>query len=130
MFKWKYFMINIWKYNIILISIKAGGEGLNLTEASKVVLFEPNYNPFVDNQAFDRVHRIGQTKEVEVVRLYTKGTVETWMQALCDNKKAISRGIFEGTSKINGPTKNDVRELFQEYIRAKWIIKFEINTIN
>jgi SNF2 family DNA or RNA helicase len=61
---------------IFLISIKAGGVGLNLTTASRVYIVEPYWNPAVEQQAIDRVHRLGQRKPVEVVRLIVEDSIE------------------------------------------------------
>merc|ERR1719409_75017 len=61
---------------VILISLKAGGEGLNLQAASHVFLLDPWWNPACELQAIQRAHRIGQTKEVKAVRLITTGTIE------------------------------------------------------
>lgn len=64
------------KGDIFLISLKAGGTGLNLTSADIVIHFDPWWNPAVEDQASDRAHRIGQKKTVEVIRLIAKGTIE------------------------------------------------------
>jgi prepilin-type processing-associated H-X9-DG protein len=61
---------------LFLISLKTGGLGLNLISADTVILYDPWWNPMVENQAIDRTHRIGQTRKVQVFRLITKGTVE------------------------------------------------------
>jgi SNF2 family DNA or RNA helicase len=58
---------------VMLVSIKAGGVGLNLTAASNVFVFEPAWNPAIEQQAVDRVHRLGQTSNVEVIRYIAKG---------------------------------------------------------
>ncbi|WP_277870736.1 DEAD/DEAH box helicase [Spiroplasma poulsonii] len=63
-------------YKIFLLSLKAGGVGLNLTKANIVIHFDPWWNPATENQATDRAHRIGQNKTVEVIRLIAKGTIE------------------------------------------------------
>lgn len=59
-----------------MLSTRAGGLGINLTSASKVIIYDSDFNPHVDIQAIDRCHRIGQTKEVEVFRLVAKDTIE------------------------------------------------------
>ena len=74
---------------VFLISLKAGGFGLNLTSADTVILFDPWWNPMVEVQASDRAHRIGQEKTVNVYRLITKGTVEEKMQKLKERKKLL-----------------------------------------
>lgn len=63
-------------YKIFLLSLKAGGVGLNLTKANIVIHFDPWWNPATENQATDRAHRIEQNKTVEVIRLIAKGTIE------------------------------------------------------
>ncbi|WP_207810281.1 MULTISPECIES: C-terminal helicase domain-containing protein, partial [unclassified Pseudomonas] len=67
---------------IFLISLKAGGVGLNLTEADTVIHYDPWWNPAVENQATDRAYRIGQNNPVFVYKLIAKGTVEEKIQAL------------------------------------------------
>lgn len=74
---------------VFLISLKAGGFGLNLTSADTVILYDPWWNPMVEEQASDRAHRIGQEKTVNVYRLITKGTVEEKMQKLKERKKQL-----------------------------------------
>ena len=74
---------------VFLISLKAGGFGLNLTSADTVVLYDPWWNPMVEEQASDRAHRIGQEKTVNVYRLITKGTVEEKIQKLQERKKQL-----------------------------------------
>lgn len=74
---------------VFLISLKAGGFGLNLTSADTVILYDPWWNPMVEEQASDRAHRIGQEKTVNVYRLITKGTVEEKMQKLKERKKLL-----------------------------------------
>jgi len=75
---------------VFLISLKAGGTGLNLTEADYVYLIDPWWNPAVENQAIDRSHRIGQDKPVIAIRLITPGTVEEKIQLLQDDKKILA----------------------------------------
>ncbi|WP_134089729.1 DEAD/DEAH box helicase [Olivibacter sp. XZL3] len=74
---------------VFLISLKAGGTGLNLTQADYVYLIDPWWNPAVENQAIDRVHRLGQDKKVVAVRLVCSGTVEEKMIKLQSSKKAL-----------------------------------------
>ena len=79
-----------------LISLKAGGTGLNLTGADWVVHLDPWWNPAVEDQATDRAHRIGQGKTVTVVRLVAQGTIEEAVLALHGEKRALARGVLEG----------------------------------
>jgi superfamily II DNA or RNA helicase len=79
---------------VFLISLKAGGTGLNLTAASYVVLFDPWWNPAVEAQAIDRTHRIGQTRTVIAYRLLTRGTLEEKIWELQQRKAALAREIL------------------------------------
>ena len=81
---------------VFLISLKAGGTGLNLTGADWVVHLDPWWNPAVEDQATDRAHRIGQAKTVTVVRLVAQGTIEEAVLALHGEKRALARGVLEG----------------------------------
>jgi len=81
---------------VFLISLKAGGVGLNLTGADVVIHYDPWWNLAVQNQATDRTHRIGQTKVVVVYKLITKGTVEEKIQELQESKRALSEQIIQG----------------------------------
>ncbi|WP_207810277.1 MULTISPECIES: C-terminal helicase domain-containing protein, partial [unclassified Pseudomonas] len=74
---------------IFLISLKAGGVGLNLTEADTVIHYDPWWNPATENQATDRAYRIGQNNPVFVYKLIAKGTVEEKIQALQQEKAAL-----------------------------------------
>lgn len=81
---------------VFLISLKAGGVGLNLTMADTVIHYDPWWNPAVESQATDRAHRIGQHKPVFVYRLICAGTVEEKIQALQARKAELARAVFEG----------------------------------
>lgn len=80
---------------VFLISLKAGGTGLNLTEADYVFLVDPWWNPAVENQAIDRCYRIGQKKNVVAVRLITPGTIEEKIMALQENKRELAEDIIK-----------------------------------
>jgi SNF2 family DNA or RNA helicase len=98
---------------VFLISLKAGGSGLNLTAADTVIHFDPWWNPAVEQQATDRAHRIGQTKSVFVHRLITENTIEEKMEALKARKSALADGILNGTgSGALRMTEDDVEMLF------------------
>lgn len=103
------------KLNAFLISLKAGGTGLNLTGADTVVHFDPWWNPAVEDQATDRAHRIGQTKAVSVYRLVAKGTVEEKILQLSAKKRELVSNVLstEG-SPVKGLTKADLAELFSD----------------
>jgi SNF2 family DNA or RNA helicase len=83
--------------DVFLISLKAGGFGLNLTRASYVVHLDPWWNPAVEDQASDRAHRIGQTLPVTVLRLVAGETLEEPILELHARKKALADGILEGS---------------------------------
>lgn len=84
---------------VFLISLKAGGTGLNLTSADVVIHLDPWWNPQVENQATDRSHRIGQKNVVEVVKIITKGTIEEKIIELQKKKKHLSDSIIEGEER-------------------------------
>ena len=79
------------RIEVILMSLKAGGVGLNLTEASRVYLMDPWWNPSVESQAVDRVHRMGQTKEVETIRMVAQNSIEEKIMALQDQKADLAK---------------------------------------
>jgi hypothetical protein len=82
--------------DLFLISLKAGGTGLNLTAADYVVHLDPWWNPAVEDQATDRAHRIGQSKPVTVYRLVSKGTIEEAILALHEEKRNLVAGVLDG----------------------------------
>jgi SNF2 family DNA or RNA helicase len=82
---------------VFLISLKAGGTGLNLTGADVVVHFDPWWNPAAEAQATDRAHRIGQTKVVTSYKLICAGTVEEKVMALQETKRALLADVFEAS---------------------------------
>ena len=97
---------------IFLISLKAGGTGLNLTGADIVIHFDPWWNPAVEDQASDRAHRIGQNKTVEVIKLLAKGTIEEKINLLQEKKKEMIESILEdGNPEENFITKMTPEEL-------------------
>ncbi len=83
-----------------VISLKAGGFGLNLTAASHVVHFDRWWNPAVENQATDRAFRIGQTKNVLVHKFVCRGTMEEKIDALMDSKQKLSQDLLEGGAEL------------------------------
>ena len=102
-------------YPVFLISLKAGGTGLNLAAAETVIIFDPWWNPSVENQAIDRAHRIGQTKTLNVYRLLTIGTIEEKIQALKQRKQQLFDAVVgESGDLFKKLTWDDVRELFTE----------------
>lgn len=90
---------------VFLVSMKAGGLGLNLTAGSRVFLLDPWWNPATEDQAIDRVHRIGQTREVIVYRFIMEGTVEERILELQEKKRNLAQGALSGTpSGAFGPS--------------------------
>jgi SNF2 family DNA or RNA helicase len=97
---------------VFLISLKAGGTGLNLTGADTVVHFDPWWNPAAEAQATDRAHRIGQTRVVTSYKLICSGTVEEKVLALQDRKRALLADVFEASDAVNARLGlGDLREL-------------------
>jgi SNF2 family DNA or RNA helicase len=79
---------------VFLLSIKAGGVGLNLTRANHVIHFDRWWNPAVENQATDRAFRIGQTRKVQVHKFICAGTLEEKIDALIESKKALAERVM------------------------------------
>jgi len=100
---------------VFLISLKAGGTGLNLTGADTVIHFDPWWNPAVEDQATDRAHRIGQTKVVNVYRLIARDSVEEKILLLSEKKRELVANVLstEDTG-LKGMTKQDVESLFAD----------------
>ncbi|GAB3271970.1 DEAD/DEAH box helicase [Kineosporia babensis] len=97
---------------VFLISLKAGGTGLTLTEADYVFLLDPWWNPAVEAQAVDRAHRIGQTRNVMVYRLVAKDTIEAKVMALKARKSALTNSVLEGDEIGSAAlTADDIRGL-------------------
>lgn len=93
---------------VFLISLRAGGVGLNLIGADVVIHYDPWWNFAVQNQATDRAHRIGQTRKVVVYRLIAKGTIEERIEELQESKRALSEQIVRGdTGQLGAMTKED-----------------------
>jgi superfamily II DNA or RNA helicase len=90
------------KYPVFLISLKAGGTGLNLTGADTVIHFDPWWNPAVEEQATDRAHRIGQSRVVTSYKLIARGTVEEKILHLQARKKALIQGVIDGEEAFAG----------------------------
>lgn len=95
-----------------LVSLKAGGTGLNLTGADTVIHFDPWWNPAVEDQATDRAHRIGQTRVVSVYRLIARDTVEEKIQQLSSKKRELVANVLATDGPTKGLTKADLEELF------------------
>ena len=98
---------------VFLISLKAGGVGLNLTRADTVVLYDPWWNPAAEAQAIDRAHRIGQDKPVFIYELQCRGTVEERMSALKQKKREIADAVLEhGEATLSTISSEDLLTLF------------------
>ena len=97
---------------VFLISLKAGGFGLNLTEADYCILLDPWWNPATEDQAVDRIHRIGQTRKVMVYRLVAKDTIEEKVMALKAKKSALFADVMDAGGLESGAlTAADIRGL-------------------
>ena len=101
------------KIQLFLISLKAGGVGLNLTSADYVFILDPWWNPAAESQAIDRTHRYGQTKKVFAYRIIAKDTIEEKILALQEQKRALAKAMIStDKSLIKGMKMEDLRELF------------------
>ena len=99
---------------LFLISLKAGGTGLNLTGADTVIHFDPWWNPAVEDQATDRTRRIGQKKAVHVMKLITKGTIEEKIYSLQQKKKDMINAVIKpGETLVSKMSKEEVMDLFE-----------------
>jgi SNF2 family DNA or RNA helicase len=100
--------------NLFLISLKAGGLGLNLTRADFVILLDPWWNPAVEDQASDRAHRIGQTKPVTIYRLIAKQTIEEKIIALHNEKRDLAEKILSGADTPGSISAEELLKLITE----------------
>jgi superfamily II DNA or RNA helicase len=100
---------------LFLISLKAGGVGLNLPQADTVIHYDPWWNPAVETQATDRAHRIGQKNQVFVYKLVAQGTIEERILALQERKAALAENMYSGSIARKQPlfTESDVAELLK-----------------
>lgn len=99
---------------VFLISLKAGGTGLNLTGADMVIHFDPWWNPAVEEQATDRAHRIGQMNTVQVIKLVTQGTIEEKVYALQEKKKELIQAVIQpGETFLTKLTEEELKGLFE-----------------
>ena len=106
----------------LVLSLKAGGAGLNLTAASHVVHFDRWWNPAVENQATDRVFRIGQTKNVLVHKFVCRGTVEEKIDQMIESKQRLSKDLLEGGAERLLTEMND-EELMD-------LVRLDIHTVS
>lgn len=101
------------KNRIFLISLKAGGVGLNLTEADYVFIIDPWWNPAAENQAINRAHRIGQDKHVFVYRFITEDTIEEKIQQLKERKSSLADRFINSNNPFEQITQEEIVELFK-----------------
>ena len=99
---------------LFLISLKAGGRGLNLTSADTVIHYDPWWNPAAEDQASDRAHRIGQTKPVFVYKLIAADTVEDRILQLQQRKASLASIALSGDGELAGIDVGDIDFLFGE----------------
>jgi len=100
--------------DVFLISLKAGGSGLNLTAADYVVHMDPWWNPAVEDQASDRAHRMGQTRPVTIYRFIAKNTIEDKIVALHQHKRDLANSLLEGSGSASKLSPSDMMALLQE----------------
>lgn len=107
---------NTGEKDLFLISLKAGGTGLNLTGGDTVILYDSWWNPAIEDQAADRVHRFGQKKAVQVIRLITEGTIEERINELQDKKRELIDSVIESGNErsISSLSKEEVLSLLNE----------------
>lgn len=99
---------------VFLLSIKAGGFGLNLNSAERVIIYDPWWNPAVERQAADRAHRIGQTKPVTIQKLIVKNSVEEKILLLQERKKIYFDKLVEGAPSVfRDLSMDEIKALFQ-----------------
>src|SRR5699024_2039349 len=99
--------------DLFLISLRAGGTGLNLTGGDTVILYDSWWNPAIEDQAADRVHRFGQQKSVQVIRMIMQGTIEEGINELQDQKRELIDNVIRksDSKKSRSLTKDDILKL-------------------
>jgi SNF2 family DNA or RNA helicase len=102
------------KSPIFLISLKAGGVGLNLTAANYVIHLDPWWNPAIEDQASDRAHRIGQERPVTIYRLIASGTIEEKIIRLHQNKRSMADALLQDADMFSQISAEDVIRLLRE----------------
>ena len=100
--------------DLFLISLKAGGVGLNLTAADYVIHMDPWWNPAVEDQASDRAHRIGQQRPVTIYRLVTKGTIEEKIVGLHQHKRGLADSLLDETDISGRMSAEELLELLRK----------------
>lgn len=104
--------------DLFLISLRAGGMGINLTAADYVIHMDPWWNPAVEDQAADRAHRIGQQRPVTIYRLVTKGTIEEMIVALHQHKRNLADGLLDGSDMSGRLTATDLLRIIRGQAEA------------
>ena len=99
---------------VFLISLRTGGTGLNLISSDTAIIYDPWWNPAVEQQAGDRIYRIGQKKDVTIYKLIVAGTIEEKIQQLQDKKEKMAMQILENQDSIAGITMERLSELLTE----------------
>lgn len=107
------------EHAIFILSLKAGGTGLNLTEANHVIHYDRWWNPAVENQATDRAHRIGQKKFVTVHKMITLGTLEEKIDMMLESKKELSEKVIQSENWITELSTDELKDLFT--LRKEWV---------
>jgi SWI/SNF-related matrix-associated actin-dependent regulator 1 of chromatin subfamily A len=105
---------------IFLLSTKAGGMGINLTSASVVVMFDQDFNPHNDRQAQDRAYRIGQKRDVDVVKFITRGTVEEDMLKLSQMKLDLDEAVAGDGDEQSAKVENEMKKSLMKTLRQKF----------
>jgi SNF2 family DNA or RNA helicase len=100
--------------DLFLISLRAGGTGLNLTSADYVIHMDPWWNPAVEDQASDRAHRMGQTRPVTVYRLLMANSIEEKIMALHERKRHLADSLLDGVGEAASLTVNELMGLLRE----------------
>ena len=103
---------------LFLISLKAGGLGLNLTAADYVIHLDPWWNPAIEDQASDRAHRIGQERPVTVYRLIAAGTIEEKIIRLHQNKRSMADALLQDADLYTQISSDDIIRLLREGVEA------------
>ena len=105
------------EYLCFLLSTRAGGVGINLTSADTVIIFDSDWNPHQDNQAQDRCHRIGQTKDVLVYRLITSNSVELKILDRANSKRKLERVVCAKQATINNKSSALTADALRDLLR-------------
>ena len=100
--------------DLFLISLRAGGQGLNLTAADYVIHLDPWWNPAVEDQASDRAHRIGQTRPVTIYRLVMRNTIEEKIVDLHGAKRDLAENLLEGADMTGKMSADELLALLRE----------------